>query len=203
MAFFGLLKALITDADAVDVRADASTHTLQVIDYPHHEIHGGSGFFVCNSTPDIGAQTTPADVLSLTFTTPDTTKWAHMLFEFLGGPGALCGIREAGTGGASPTGAIVCANRNRNSGTTSVLSDLNPTAGQISYDATLDTGGTAFEFYLPGSGGTPAAGSPGTMGGGRAELILKQNTRYQVYMQDTANVAASIILDWYEHTDKS
>lgn len=181
---------------------DDSTDSLQVIDYAHHEIHGGSHYTLTYGVADIGALTTPNDAMTLTFTTPNTTKWAHMLVSFLCVGGALCQIREAGSGGASPTGAITCKNNNRNSGNTSGLLDLGSTAGQMSYDATLDTGGTLIvDEYISGATSNQNKAGGGTESG-REEWVLKQNTRYQISIISTATVAASIVLHWYEHTDK-
>jgi len=185
-----------------DIRCDPSTSSLQVVDYAHHEIHGGSHYTVTYGVADIGAATTPNDAITLTFTTPDTTKWAHMTVEFLGVGGALCRVREGGSGGGSATGTITCKNTNRNSSNTSGLIDIegSPTAGQMSYDAGLDTGGTLlYDFYIPGA--TTNQGKAGLDGGGRHEWVLKQNTRYQISLVSTATVAASMILQWYEHTD--
>ena len=61
------------------VRLDAATRATQVIDYAHHEIHAGSHYTLSYAVADIGAATTPTDIMSLSFTTPDTTKWLHMV----------------------------------------------------------------------------------------------------------------------------
>lgn len=188
-----------------DVSLDLSTRTLQFIDYDHHEIHAGSHYTVTYGVADIGAATTPNDAITLTFTTPDTTKWAHMVVLFNAVGGALCRIREGGSGGGSATGTITCKNNNRNSSNTSGILDIQgtPTAGQMSYDAGLDTGGILLvDEYISGASTNQNKSGGSAEGGGRNEWILKQNTRYQISIFSTATVAASIVLHWYEHTDK-
>ena len=187
-----------------NVGIDLITRALQVIDYAHHEIHAGSHYTAIYGVADIGAATTPNDTITLTFTTPDSTKWAHMMVEFEAVGGALCRIREGGSGGGSATGTITCKNNDRNSSNTSGLLDIEgtPTAGQMSYDAGLDTGGTLLvDEYI--SGASTNQNKAGGGGGGRNEWILKQNTRYQISIYSTATVAASIVLHWYEHTNKT
>ena len=187
-----------------DVVSDLATNAIAGVDYVHHEIHAGSHFTAMWSVADIGAATTPNDTISLTFTTPDTTKWGHMVFRFNAVGGALCTVREGGSGGVSPTGAVTCFNNNRNSTTTSGLLDLSSTAGQISYDATLDTGGSLIvNEYIAGATTNQNMAGGGAESGGRFEWVLKQNTRYQVSIVSTATVSASIILHWYEHTNKN
>jgi hypothetical protein len=175
-----------------------------MISYEHHEIHSGSHYTAMWGVANIGGATSPNDAITLTFTTPNTTKWSHMLVVFNGVGGTLCRIREGGSGGASPTGTVTCFNNNRNSSNTSGLLDLSSVAGKISYDATLDTGGSLIvDEYISGATTNQNKAGGGAESGGRYEWVLKQNTRYQISMVSTASVAASIILHWYEHTDSS
>jgi hypothetical protein len=192
--------------DLATARIDASTEALETIEYTHHEIHGGSHYTATYGVADIGAATTPDDAITLTFTTPNTTKWAHMLILFECVGGALCRLREGGSGGGSPTGAITCFNNNRNSSNTSGLLSIagTPVAGEISYDAGLDTGGNLLiDEYISGATTNQGRAGGGAEAGARHEWVLKQNTRYQLSIVSTANVAASLIIHWYEHTDKN
>lgn len=195
---FGMMD---NNGNVVDL--DDVTGALPIVDYHHHEIHEGNSFVVSHSVADIGAATSPNDAVTLTFTTPDTAKWAHMVVQFHGAGGALCRIREGGSGGGSPSGRKAAINANRNSANTSGLIDIEavPAAGGVSYDAGLDTGGTLiFEKFLPGS--VTFLNASGAEGGERHEYILKQNTRYQISMVLAESVAAGIVLYWYEHTNK-
>jgi len=188
---------------AFQVSVDSSTGALNVIDYAHHEIHGGSHYTVTHGVADLGAATTPNDAITLTFTTADTASWPHMVILFNSVGGALCRLREGGSTGASPTGAITCKNNNRNSSKTSGVLDIAAAAGQMSYDAGLDTGGTLLvDEYIAGATTNQNKGGGGAEGGARYEWILKQNTRYQISIFSTATAAASIVLHWYEHSNR-
>lgn len=185
-----------------DVSLDLTTRSLQTMDYAHHEIHAGDHYSVTYGVADIGAAITPADAITLTFTTPNTTKWCHMIVAFNGVGGARCIFREGGTGGVSASGTITCKNSNRNSSSTSGILDIEavPTVGQMSCDAGIDTGGTLLiDEYI--SGASTNQNKAGTTSAERNEWILKQNTRYQVVLLSSATVSASIVLSWYEHTD--
>jgi hypothetical protein len=60
-------------------RIDVSTHTLQTIEYEHHEIHAGSHFEYTDSVT-----LASAGVQNYLITTPNTTKWAHMTMSVTG-----------------------------------------------------------------------------------------------------------------------
>ena len=199
------LSPFITDGgQVIKIQQDKSTNALTTIDYAHHEIHGGSHYTITYGVADIGAATTPDDAITLTFTTADTSSWPHMVLLFESVGGALCRLREGGTGGGSPSGVITCKNNNRNSSKTSGLLDISSTAGQVSYDAGLDTGGTLLvDEYISGASTNQNKAGGGAQGGARYEWILKQNTRYQVSIFSATNVASSIVLHWYEHRNKS
>jgi len=185
---------------------DEITNKPIYIDYVHHELHEGDHFTIMHSVADIGAATTPDDAITLTFSTPNTTKWIHMVVHFAGVGGTLCRLREGGSGGGSPTGVITCKNNNRNSSNTSGILDISgtPVAGQMSYDAGLDSNGILLiDEYISGATTNQNRAGGGTESGGRYEWILKQNTRYQISMVVSATVAAAIVLHWYEHTNET
>lgn len=172
---------------------DKSTRAMSMIDYPHHEIHSGDHYFLGYVVPSLGAMTTPDDMIQIHFTTPNTTKWLHMLFQFDVGGATLYTITEAPTGGlANPTGIITAINNNRNSTKTTGVSSF-------SYDGTAATGGTVLLTGYVGTGTGPFSAS----GSSRSdtELVLKQNTIYAVSLYSTATNYAGIYLEWYEHTD--
>ena len=58
-----------------EVRADASTWSLQTIEYEHHEIHSGSSFTCWHSET---APTDTNDRTVITFLTPSGTKYLHI-----------------------------------------------------------------------------------------------------------------------------
>lgn len=197
---FGRFNTGVDDFAAAGL--DPSSEALLAIDYAHSEIHKGSRFFVIYSVADLGAMTTPNDAITLSFKTPNTTKWAHFAFSGVGTAGWLLKLVEGPSGGVeSPTGQLSILNHHRNIATTSTLKEsTGTTAGVVDYDATLATGGTTlWTEYLGGAGG-PFGGA--VAGGGRDEIVLKQDTVYQVSLYGTDNNPATLHLDWYEHTDK-
>ena len=200
---FGLIKDLSyrVKADAWrPIRVDASSHAVKTISYPHSEIHSGSYFYVMYSVASLGAMTTPTDMINFNWTTPNTTKWGHFAFYAKGTAGWRVRLIEAYTGGAtSPDGQLTILNKNRNSIVTSTFTD-GATANQVDYNAELATGGTTlWDEYLEGSSGPQAGGS---QSGGREEIVLKQNTAYQLSLYGTDANPATLYMHWYEHTDK-
>ena len=174
---------------------DGSTTAFNTVDYPHHEVHSGSSYHVLYNIANLGAMTTPNDTIQLHFTTPNTTKWVHMLFLARTSGAALFTVTEAPTGGMeTPTGTITILNRNRNSGNTSGITS-------VSYDGTTATGGTVMhtEYIGAGLGGTSQAGASRSV----EEWVLKQNTVYAVSIVDTSAITATLLLSWYEHTNRN
>lgn len=182
------------------VRIDSSTRSLQQISYPHHEAHAGSRYFLNYSVASLGAMAGPDDMITLTWTTPNTTKWEHFTFYAIGTGGWRLRLIEAPTGGAATqTEQLAMLNHNRNIATAATCIALDSTAGEVSYDATLATGGiTLWDEYVPG--GSKTAGS---VGSDRDEIILKQDTKYQISLYGTDADPASLHIDWYEHTDQT
>jgi len=201
MGTAGTIRGRIGDLSTTELRADSTTHALYTIDYAHHEIHSGSSFYVMYSVASLGAMTTPDDMITIDFTTPDTTKWAHLVFSANGASGWRVRLIEAPTSGAaSPTGTLAILNHNRNSTKTSTITN-GTTAGLVNYDSTLAVGGvTLWDQYIEGAAG-PRAG--GTSSGDRNERILKQNTKYQLSLYGTDASTATLKMDWYEHTNRT
>jgi hypothetical protein len=198
-----IISGLVGDNESTDQRKcqmDSLTHVLATMDYAHKETHGGSRFFRNYSVASLGAMGSPDDMLTLTWTTPDTTKWEHFTFYVIGTGGWLIKLIEGSTGGgASATGVLAMLNHNRNSVTAATCIDLASGAGNVSYDATQLTGGlTLWEEYIPG--GNKLAGA---IGADRDEIILKQNTKYQLSCYGTDTDVCTMHIDWYEHTNKS
>jgi hypothetical protein len=181
------------------VGIDSSTRALRTVSYPHSEAHGGSRYLVNYSVASLGAMAAPDDMITLTWTTPNTTQWEHFTFYAIGTGGWRLRLIEAPTGGAaSQTEQFVALNHNRNIDTAAACIALDSTAGEVSYDATLATGGTTlWDEYVPG--GSKAAGN---VGSDRDEFILKQGTKYQLSLYGTDTDPASLHIDFYQHTDK-
>lgn len=173
---------------------DASTAAVETIDYPHHEIHGGSGYDI-TGFDDI----TTNDVIDFRVTTPDTTKWAHMVMEVSTESEYQTYLYETvviDTVGA----AVTPRNHNRNYPDASVLAfDRIDNTSVANADSDTDiSGATVLGSETLGSGrGTGGAS------GSREEWILKQNTIYCVRIVCIGSGWVSWHIDWYEHTNKA
>ena len=190
-------------------RLDKSTHTLQTIEYEHHEIHSGSSFVAHfdNTTTNNNDHRSV-----IAFTTPDNAKWAHLMITVIASsPAEFYILEDPATIDLNEGNEITIFNRNRNSMTTSTMLSLeNPAVaglattfieGEIA-GAQL-TGGTVIEHALLAGGEGPKA--IGGVNRGSQEWVLKQGKTYLFVLQ---NVGASaniheIHLDWYEHQDKA
>lgn len=195
------MTAISRIAQILNRCVDASTFAAKIISYPHAEIHEGNGFFVSYSVPSLGAMTSPDDMVTLTFTTPDTVRWPHFRFYGQGTGGWRVRMIEAPTGGgATQTEQLEVFNNDRNCSIVSTVIALDSTPGEVSYDATLATGGkTLLDEYIPGGGGPFSSVS---LSGTREEIILKQNTKYQVSVYGTDADPATLKLTWYEHENE-
>lgn len=183
------LKARISDTESVYIRADASTHSIQTVDYAHHEIHSGSHYFYA-SHHDV-AKAGSIDHLIIT---PDTTKWAHMIIAVSSTAGQVhVELFEDATVSANGT-LEPTMNRNRN------VADNNTT--EIYETPTVTTTGTVIDSSSFGTNNKNTSVGGGERGNN--EIVLKQNSIYLFRVTET-NVAATtvnILFDWYEHTDK-
>ncbi len=99
------------DGETDEIRIDASTNSLQVVDYEHHEIHSGSHYY-------IEGHTTLADGASLyaQIVTPDTAKWAHFVWQISSNgilESTLFECPSGGMGGGARA-TIHANNRNKN-----------------------------------------------------------------------------------------
>jgi hypothetical protein len=188
MSEYILLKS---SGPSIYPRADLVTHTMQVIDYAHHETHAGSAYLVIYSV--LAGDT---DVIEVRIQTPNSTKWAHMLMSVDSSLAATAEIIEGTTKTHVGGNALVGLNRNRNSTNTSGLTICHTPAGAA------DTGTPIITQYL-GAATVAGKGNSGGNAGGREELILDQNNDYLIRVTSRADAnAMTITLDWYEHTNK-
>ena len=202
---------LVGDNTTRAMRLDSSTHALEIIDYAHHEIHGGSSF---TAHYTITTAATSGHRSGLYIKTPSTAsgKKIHLIVEFSASTAADFSICEAPTIAAN-TGshAVAIYNRKRDSTKTATVTDnaTSPAANkvttlseaQIAGDGTWATGTIIRTAPLTaGAGPKPAGGSSR----GSQEYILKAATAYVFLITNTAASANAhhILIDWYEHTDK-
>ena len=165
---------------------------MQVIDYAHHEIHGGSHYNFSATDGDLDS----GQVLEFILTTANTTSWPHLIVSAYGALHTRFEIYEATT---HTTNVLQTSyNNNRNSvntaGMTIHTSNDDGADGTMIFEAEfgIDTGGGSNRR----SGGGEARGD--------SEFVLKQNTKYLVRIESqTDNNVVSLDLAWYEHTDKN
>ncbi len=181
----GILYGRIDSSIIKPLRIDASTHTMQTIAYPHHEIHAGDHYYMEGKTElDSGVS------LYVKLVTPDTTKWAHFLWEISSSAILETMLYEGVSGGMTGGAAVTPINNNRNSVNTSglvitsgvtVATDLGLTISQLKWGARSFGGGSSRED----------------------EIILKQNTTYlRAFTSGTNGNLVNFKASWYEHTDK-
>ncbi len=177
-----------SDAERQIPRLDLSTHTMQTIEYEHHEIHSGSHFFYTDSV-ELGS----GGVQDYMITTPDTTKWAHMTFSATGSAITTVQLYEAGD--RTGTTGQTLRNSDRNSLTASVLTVHKGQSGGTT-DGTL--------IWTMKSGAATQQSRTGLAANRSAEIILKQGTKY--ILRVTSGTAANLTnlqLEWYEHTNRT
>ena len=180
-----------TSGPPVNPIANLETHALIVVEYSHHEIHGGSAYFVIYS-----ALADDTDVIEIRIQTPDTTKWAHMTIDIEAALAATVEMWEPTTKTHEAGNVLTALNRNRNSTNTSGLTICHTPGGAQAGAATI----TEYVGAATVSGRVSAGGHAG----GRNELILDQNNDYLIRVTSRADDnALTIVLDWYEHTNKS
>ncbi len=186
------------------VRMDALTHTLQVISYPHHEIHGGSSFLSDIVDESMGDD----DTLILAFKTPPGSKRIHLLIEastLVGGDVVLW----ENPSWASESGSLnPIINRNRQA--TMDSSILLEDQAQAAFTASDNLVGNPTDWstveatelhhvYAWGLNNRAVAGAARDVN----EWILKPGTKYGIiFTADGGSNKAQVILNWYEHTTK-
>lgn len=167
-----------------DVRIDATTNSLQIVDYAHHEIHGGDHYYIEGYTT-----LNNGNALYVKLVTPNTTKWSHFVWEINSSAILTTTLVEEPTGGMTGGAAVTPLNNNRNSGNTSGMT--------ITQGVTACTGGT---IISQASWGSKSVGSGQSR---EDELILKQNAIYcRTFLSGTNSNIVNFKASWYEHTNK-
>ena len=180
-----LLYGTTSATTTASIGIDSATNVLNTISYEHHEIHSGSSY-----TSDRNVELASGASMDILIITPNTTKWAHLLYEVSMEAEGQIIIYEAPTATAGT--AITAVNRNRNV--------TKPATITLSHTPTgITTGSTILRTHHIGAGKTFGGGARGTH-----EFILKQNTKYLIRITNLTTSAnwAEMILNWYEHTNK-
>jgi hypothetical protein len=188
MSFLKQMWGLISDSVARGIRIDASTHSLTTIDYAHKEIHSGSTFTTTRFVAGLGNGATSMILLK----TPDTTKYAHLLYEFNSTVDGSFTITAEVTTVADGT-LLNILNRDRNSATTATC--------VATHTPNTPSGGTIIRQRYIGVGGVNRTGGTDR---NTDEIILRRNTKYLfTFTNGAASNNVSLILNWYEHTDRN
>jgi len=205
MSYFGTLKGLISDTVAEIARLDSSTHAIEVIEYEHHEIHGGSSF-TCHYENDV---TNIGEMTAIAFNTPNTTKWGHLIIEAESTGACYVILCENPSIDDDEGTQLTIYNRNRNSGTASTMTSIEtvPVADKATSYNEVQAAGANITTTTELARNYLGAGEKKTIGGGTRgsqEWVLDQNNQYVVLMYSLTDDDAThnISLDWYEHTDK-
>ena len=168
-----------------DVRIDPSTNSIQVVDYEHHEIHGGDHYFYC----DYALNQSGSAVIDFIFVSPDTDKNPHLTFSMGASEGATMELYKGASGITGGT-SITPVNNNGNSANTSaVVLTKDPSA--------ITSDGTRAAGYVAGGGRTAGAVSRSN------EIVLDRNATYLVRISSLATSNdIGWRAEWYEHTAK-
>jgi len=201
MSIFKEMVGKISDTVWRTVRLDSSTHAMETITYPHHEIHGGSMHHAYVNSSEVDFDN--GDELWIAFTTPAALKECHMEitvnvtgaagFMFLRGPTL-----------AVDSGSVRVSNNHnmvKDTAASIISNNTVPVVGSYNYNeeaAGSITGGSVVDERILGSGKNKVSGYDRS-----AEWILAPSTLYTFAIEAHAdNIRASLILDWYEHTPK-
>jgi hypothetical protein len=172
----------------VPIRIDPSTRVFNSIELEHGYVHDGIDF---SSTDTATVDSGSTRVYKIT--TPDTTKWAHLVWEIDGTAITQIDVYE---GGARNNGTgLTIYNRDRNS----------VTANTTTVVHTPDAGANGTIIYTEKFG--LATGNNARQAGysrPSAEVVLKRNTQYIIVVSSSTN--GNIISSrfrWYELIDKN
>jgi len=98
-----------SDGDKVEIRVDPSTSSLQTITHEHHEIHGGTHFYLEGNVLLGNAGT-----LYVKLVTPDSNVWSHFLWEIESSGILTTSLKEDATGGMAGGAVVTIHANNRN-----------------------------------------------------------------------------------------
>lgn len=181
----GNLGVTLYDEGGIPVEVDNVTHSLQTVDYEHHEIHEGNHFRYC----DYELSKSNGSTLEFVFVTADTDKLVHLTFYVYSSGGATL---ELYAGASGINGGTVITPRNSRADSTTVSGVV-----IIKDPASISSDGFRTDGYLAGAGRKSGFVSRSN------EIILARNATYLVRITSLANSNnISWCAEWYEHTDK-
>lgn len=175
-----------TGSNVVPLRVDKSTHTIQVINYEHHEIHAGSMFFFTEIN-------TLGDGATREYLIEVGSKEAHTEWRVIGKYDTQIDFYEGTT---KTTGTNISEiNENRNSANAATVSVTHTPGGAGD--------GTLIHTVRNGDDSTFFGGGAQFNANRENEIVLATNTKY--LMRITSYTASNVIsakVSWYEHTPK-
>jgi hypothetical protein len=183
-----------SDSLVLPVKIEKTTQDTQVIEQEHAEIHSGDHYEI-TSYVNLSLN----NVLDIRITTPDTGKWGHFVFELDVESQTEWFLHEVAV--ISVAGAAVTAyNNDRNSGNTAgLVFDLITNTSLANANADTDlTGATELKCGMVGSGKRSFGSTDRSK-----EIILKQNTIYNIRAVAVAAGYVNYDFEWYEHTNKN
>jgi len=189
-----IMYGRVSDTVLVPIKSDGATQDMQMIEHEHAEIHSGDHYEI-TSVKDLAIN----NVLDIRITTPNTTKWIHLVFDIEVESETNLFLHESAIISLAGT-AVPSYNNNRNSVNSAALvfdSITNTTLANANLDTDI-TGATELKSGTIGSGKKSLGSSER-----RKELILKQNTIYNLRLVATAAGYINYDFEWYEHTDKN
>jgi len=180
---------------------DKTTNVQSVIDYAHHEIHGGSTYRVQVFDDAIPATGSNGELV-IGFYIPTGNKHPHMLWDFVHEGDMTMTLLEGVTLTLGTGTDVLCKNSRRDAGDTSFLQGV-ATGALVSNYVTKNptyTGGTVVSLKR-----NYAARNVGAEGTRRNEVILADDTYYAFVLDNNVTSAqgGQIRLEWYEHTDRN
>ena len=180
----GSLDVVVVDEDGDPISIDDNTRSLTTIEFEHHQIHVGNTFTILEVT-DLGNMA----VRDILVVSPDTTKWAHVVWEIEHELETLIQFYRDTTYTDNGT-PIIAFNRNGNSSNTATT--------LVYHTPTITNVGTLVGTIQQGNG-KKAGGSDRLAN----EFILKQNCAYLIRISNLTvnNDLIFMKLNWYELTN--
>lgn len=200
MSNFRTAAGKISDTEVRDVRVDEITHTLQTIDYAHHEIHGGSTF----CTRHYDGTMSNGDTIIFAFKVPSGTKKPHLLIQFTANANTHVDLCEGATWTTSTGSQNIIADHNRETANTSFLQEdtggsFSATGNVVLNPSGFSAGTIIDQWYSFGEKEKQETGARGT-----DEWVLNNDTQYAIRLvSDEDNNMAFLKAVWYEHQDKT
>ncbi len=190
-----------------EIRIDASTNSLQTIDYAHHEVHGGS-LFHCHFKNVV---TNANEMTALAWNVPASAKWGHLILVVTATAISEYYFLENPSIDADEGTEVTIYNHNRNSGNGSGMLSIEgtPAAGEMTSYNEAQAADANISFTTELDGDYIGAGKGKSGSGGLSthddEWITDESAQYAVVLKALGNDDCyhAIRLDWYEHEDKN